>query len=397
MPKKRTRVRNGNRDVGHIDNIKKKRKKRERQIRRRLRILRQRLTERMNRLRKHEIELRTIDKYRIWYEHYRNIKFKVITRKFYHVVPKAKVPDYTSRVEALLSYISSLPQRFTRFLREFTLELMKHLIDYSPIGTARQLYNAYRLYKVYRGIRKSSMYAPIITIWKDRFLEVHIDRHIEEWLRDPQRFPAVIELLGTISRQLLLSKRELIIPPEQLEIWNSVIKILFEYYVSYARRMPCKRTQMMLRLTPVTMHVMRGLGVRMYVVRWLRRDNMSSPLLYADRPIDIHFRALMKYKYYGDIMSSMIVGGDTDRLNESDEVPTWRDARGLPRDMIKAINAFYQWWKFTDGLARSIGRPEMADALGDCSIYIRFKPPKNWLKRSERRKEYEYWKTYRWD
>ena len=308
-----------------------------------------------------------------------------------------KVPDYTSRVENLVNLIKLIPLRFTKFLRDLMFEVMKRLTDYSPIGIARQIHLAYTLFRMSREIKKGVIYAPVITVWKDRFVEIYLDRRVEEWLRDPQRFPAVVELLGTIARQLLVSKYVLVIPPEQLELWKGIINILFEYYVSYTRRMPCRRTQLMLRLTPVTLHVMRGLGVRMYVVRWMRRENMSSPFLYADKPIDVHFRHLMRYKYYGEVISTMIVGGDTDNLKETDVVPTWRDIRQLPRDMMKIIDTFYQWWKITDALARSIGRPEMSDALGDCSVYIRFRPSKNWLKRTLKRIDREYWLTYRYD
>ena len=397
MPKKRNRVRDILRELERIEKLKKGRKKRLRELLERFDFMQLNLRLRVARIHRNTIEFRGIDRYRIWYENYRHIKFKVTDARWYWVVSRVKVPDYTSRVENLVNLIKLIPLRFTKFLRDLMFEVMKRLMDYSPVGIARQIHLAYTLFRMSREIKKGVIYAPVITVWKDRFVEIYLDRRIEEWLRDPQRFPAVVELLGTIARQLLVSKYVLVIPPEQLELWKGIINILFEYYVSYTRRMPCRRTQLMLRLTPVTLHVMRGLGVRMYVVRWMRRENMSSPFLYADKPIDVHFRHLMRYKYYGEVISTMIVGGDTDNLKETDVVPTWRDIRQLPRDMMKIIDTFYQWWKITDALARSIGRPEMSDALGDCSVYIRFRPSKNWLKRTLKRIDREYWLTYRYD
>lgn len=398
MPKKRDRTRL-RQLLDRIERDIKRRRKRELEEHRR--FLRRYLDENFRRI-DHEhrtSEQRDIERaYYTWYnEVYRNIRFRVVRYSTLQAIRNAKKRDYVDTNEKRNVTRLSIFTRFRLWLRRYITRAEVDEYRDRPLNIVRRIMNSIEVFRTLYDIRAGRAFAPITTIWKDRYLEIHIDKNIERWLTDPERREATIEALNHIFRQILATKQRIVIPPQDYERLKGVLRLIYKYYVSYTRPMPCRRTQMAIKLTPITIHYFRGYATRIYVIRWFRKEQMESGLVQVTDNIDIHFRWFRYYKYRGDILSTMAIAGDTDSLKPEDKIPAWRDATGLPRDILYLFEAMYLYHRIEDGLRRALGKRENDASTGHCSIYIGFRKQKPYKKIFIKRYDRDAYRRYRWD
>ena len=338
------------------------------------------------------------DAYVAWYNDvYRNIRFRIVAYPTWRAIQQAKRRDYTDTVEKRKSQRLSLFTRFTLWLRRYILRTEQDEYRDRPLNIVRRIMNAIETFRIMHDIRRGNAYIPIVTIWKDRYLEIHIDKSIERWLLDPERREATLEALNHIFRQLLSTKQRIVMPPETYETLKGILRLLYTTHVTYTRPMPCRRTQMAIKLTPITLHYFRGYSARLYVIRWFRKDQMESGILQVTDNIDIHFAFFRYFKYKGDVISTLTVAGDTDNLNPNTPMYIWRDAQGLPREMLYAYEAMYMYHRIEDALKRALGKRENDASIGHCSVYIGFRRRKPYTKLFLKRIEKDKYRRYRYD
>ena len=333
-----------------------------------------------------------------WYESvYKNIRFRVVRYSVNKANRSVGKRDYVDTTEKRDMQRRSMFTWLRIFGRRLLDELVQEIHRFPPVAIARAIRNSVEIYRTIHDIRNGRAFIPIVTIWKDRYLELYIDQSIDQWLQDPERIEATMEALSYIFKQLLSTKQRIVMPPETYERLKGILRLLYRYYVSYSRPMPCRRTQMMIKLTPLTIHYFRGYAARLYIVRWIRTDSLSSGLLTVTRNIDIHFIYFRKYKYKGETVSTMTIAADTDYLQRDTPLYLWRDAQQLPRELLYLYEAIYLYHRIEDGLKRAIGKREIDASLGHCSIYAgfrRFSPYKSYLLKRVDREKY---RVYRWD
>ena len=286
-----------------------------------------------------------------------------------------------------------LLRRILAFLREDIYDwLYDYLIYERPLLDARDRLrirgDARRIRRIRDEIRSGVALPFVITRYHNRTVELYFHEKLDEYLSDPSRLPLVLEALNHVFTQLLATSYRIVIPPEELERLKSILAILYKYYVSYTRPMPCTRSQFLVKLTPVTLHIARGYAVRLYVLRWTSGDNIRSGLVTITDPIDLYFAMLRNKKYRYDVFSSLQAIGDTTALTGEETVYTWRDWRGIGREAVKLYQLLYRHTLVEDGFRRATGKRENTEEIGHCSVYIGFK-------RSTRRFRYWYYERER--
>ena len=269
-------------------------------------------------------------------------------------------------------------RRLLAFFREDIYDwLYDYLIYERPLLDARRRLrirgDARRIREIRDEIRSGTALPLVITRYHNRTIELHLHERIDELLMSPEFQSATLEALNYIFTQLLATSYRVVIPPEDLERLKHVLAILYRYYVSFTRPMPCTRSQFLIKLTPVTLHVARGYAVRLYVLRWTSGENIRSGVLTITEPIDIYFAQLRDKKYEDDIFSSLQAVGDTSSLSEYDLVYTWRDWKGVGRNVLRLYELLYRNTVIEDGFRRATGRRENTMEVGHCSVYIGFR------------------------
>jgi len=336
--------------------------------------------------------------YETWYRDvYRNLRFRIVRTPIRRSVRQVKKRDHVDTMEKRQSLRQMIFTRFTIWLRRYQDRLEENEHRVRPSDFLHRLFGGVELFRTMIDIRRGNAYLPIITIWKDRYLELHIDKSIERWLTDPERREATLRALDYIFRQVITTKQRIVIPPEDYEQLKGILRLLYREYVTYTRPMPCRRTQMAIKLTPITLHLFRGYAARLYVVRWARKDQMESGLLQVTDNIDIHFGFFRRMKYRGEVLSTMTIAGDTDNLDSNTPLWLWRDAQGIPREMLYAYEAMYLYHRIEDGLKRAIGKRENDASMGHCSVYIGFRKRKPYKKIYLKRIDRDRYRLYRWD
>ena len=271
----------------------------------------------------------------------------------------------------------SLLRRILPFLFEDIYDwLYDYLIYERPLLDARNRLrirgDARRIRRIRDEIRNGVALPLVITRYYNRTIELYFHEKLDEYLNDPARLPLVLDALNHIFTQLLSTSYRIVIPPEELERLKEVLAILYKYYVAYTRPMPCTRSQFLVKLTPVTLHIARGYAVRLYVLRWTSGYNLRSGILMITDPIDLYFVMLRNKKYNYDIFSSLQAIGETSALSGDETVYTWRDWMGIGRDAVKLYQLLYRHTVVEDGFRRATGKRENIAEIGHCSVYIGF-------------------------
>jgi len=332
------------------------------------------------------------------YEHIRRIDRYVYDRMYqlYRQVANEQIRSFMYRLGMKLYGRSDMvnPTRKWSILRRLFSFLYEDIYDwlYDYLYLERPLLDARSRLKIrgdtrrMREIRdeiRTGVATPlIITRYINRTIELHFTEKLDEYLNDPARLPLVLDALNHIFTQLLSTSYRIVIPPEELERLKEVLAILYKYYVAYTRPMPCTRSQFLLKLTPVTLHIAKGYAVRIYVLRWTSGENIRSGMLMITDPIDLYFAMLRNKKYNYDIFSSLQAIGETSALSGEETVYTWRDWMGTGRDAVKLYQLLYRHTVVEDGFRRATGKRENIAEVGHCSVYIGFK-------RSSKR--FRYW------
>ena len=338
------------------------------------------------------------DAYIAWYNDiYRHIRFRVVRYPVRRAIQQTGKRDYTDTVEKRASQRLSIFTRFALWLRRYMMRNEMDEYRDRPSNIIRRIMNAYEVFRTFIDVRRGNAYIPIMTIWKDRYVELHIDKNIERWLFDPERRDATLEALNHVFKQLLSTKQRIVISPETYETLKGILRLLYTEMVTYTRPMPCRRTQMAIKLTPITIHVYKGYAARLYIVRWFRKESMESGILQVTDNIDVHLAYFSRYKYKGEVISTMTIAGDTDNLNPNTPMYIWRDAQGIPREMLYAYEAMYLYHRIEDALKRAFGKREADSSIGHCSVYIGFRRRKPYRKIYLKRTDRDKYRLYRWD
>jgi len=319
--------------------------------------------------------IRRLDRhtYTTMYQMYRSIADRYIRSFLYRLGIKLYgKPDMANPTRKW-----SLIRRILALLREDIFDWMYDYLLYErPLLDARRRLklrgDLRRLRELRDEIRSGTAIPIMVTRYHNRTLEIFFDRRLDEYLSDPNRLPYVLDALNHIFTQVLATSYRVVIPPEELERLKSILAVLYRYYVAYTRPMPCTRSQFIVKLTPVTLHVAKGYAVRIYVLRWTSGYNIRSGLVTITEPIDLYFARLREKKYKYDVFSTLQAIGDTPSLTGEENVYTWRDWKGIGRDIVKLYQLMYRHTLVEDGLRRATGKRENTEEIGHCSIYIGF-------------------------
>ena len=304
-------------------------------------------------------------------------------------------PDYTTKTEVRNNYHKSMWLKLRRLIRDIYNYITTLLHRFYPMDTVKVVNDIIDMYRFDISLRLRSNIYQALALYSNRFVDKLIQTGIESWISERDLRDLILSLLDEIGKQMQVSKDVIAIPQEIMNTYYSLIRMFMMNYVAYCQPMPCRRTQLMMRLSTLTLTKYKGLRMRIYVLRWLRRELMSSPYLTSDRILDIHFIDFLLRKRAGDIISTMTVSGDYDSLLPTVRVPLYRDHNANPHDFVRLTTAIYANFIHADGLARAIGRPENSNGIGDCSLYIRLLPPRNYVKTLIDRYDRELWKVFR--
>jgi len=239
-----------------------------------------------------------------------------------------------------------------------------------------------------------SAFVPIAVEWRFPKLRVYVDVKIEEYLQSPEYADLVRDALGVIFADILRGKFLIEMKPEDLERLRGVLTFIKERYYAPYKEVPCKRSQYLVKLTPLTMRYLKGYGVRFYVLRFTNVGTLhNSPYIVVTKPIDIHFANLRKKKPWFEKVSSMIFAGETSNLTGREDIPTTMDWRREPRNLMKTYVAMTLGYKINENFARTLGLRDRIKNFDHCSIYV--KPIVGKIYKPERTIEREYRLMYR--
>jgi len=236
-------------------------------------------------------------------------------------------------------------------------------------------------------------FVPIAVEWRFPKVKVYADAKIEEYLQSPEYADLVRDALGVIFADILRGKFLIEMPPEDLERLKGVLTFLKEQYFAPYKEMPCRRSQYIVKLTPLTFRFLKGYGVRFYVLRFVKVETLhNDPYIRVTKPIDIHFADMRRRKPWYEIIASMTFLGESPSLTGREDIPLTRDYDRSPRDLMKSYVAMTIGRYTSEALARRLGLREKIYEFDHCSIYV--KPILGKIYKPERSIERDYRRRY---
>lgn len=147
-----------------------------------------------------------------------------------------------------------------------------------------------------------------------------------------------------------------------------VIRHFLLLFIAYYSKFPCKHRSYAIKLTPATIHFMKGLSVTYYTLRWApAKEVKADPYLGRTRPVDFYV-TFIRYKYDEDLWNAMIIAGTgTNDLN--DKVALSRDHMRRSEYVVNLRRAILQPHWVKQAMAKMMGKPELATTLSHCSVY----------------------------
>ena len=288
----------------------------------------------------------------------------------------------------------SMPRLLWQIFRN---ALMLRVSRYDPFDRIRELHDRVRLFRTIWSLVFGFSKPFLITFYRNSEVELHFYNGIENWLRDPERIGAVREAFEYLITELVTMRKRLVIPEEEYERLKKWIGLLFQLYTATGRRKPCRRSNYILRLTPLTFHFMRGYAVRVYVVRWTRVDRLMNKRVVIEKPIDVHYARMKWEKYRDEVFSSMVVAGKSDSLSGDEEIAISRDERRDARILLRVYEAIYRGDRIREEFMREIAGYGNNYGGYHCSVYVGLYPHvvDDYEKNKKYRLEKEVEKTYR--
>ena len=247
--------------------------------------------------------------------------------------------------------------------------------------------------ELYRALMGNA-YVPIAVEWRFPKIRVYVDEKIEEYLQSPKYGELVKDALAVIFADILRGKFLIEMKPEDLERLKGVLTFVKEKYFAPYREVPCKRSQYLVKLTPLTFRFLKGYGVRFYVLRFTDVKTLhNDPYIVVTKPIDIHFINIRKKKPWFEKVASMIFAGETPNLTGRETIPTAMNWKREPRNLMKTYLAMTLGYRINENFARALGFRERIANFDHCSIYV--KPIIGKIYKPEKTIEREYRLVYR--
>jgi len=312
---------------------------------------------------------------------------QIATNRFKYLMMLAMTDDITRRAfREFMNADMKDKQTFIKAMRTFTTIWLKEWIEEQreelrrmihvkrPSEWLKDLRDRLTYYRLVLGTVTGKYKILAMTVYRDPEIRLWFDKGIEEWLRDPERFEATREAFDFVIAQLLAARKRLVVDPETYERLRGIISLIYSQYVAFTREPPCQRSQYIIKLTPLTLHFMGGMGVRFYIVRWTRVDRLMNDRLVIEKPIDVWFTRLKFMKPRDEVFSTMTVGGTSDSLTGDEDVVITRDEYRNPRTILKLYEAMYLPSRIRDESAREIAGYGNPYGFSHCSIYVGLRP-----------------------
>ncbi len=276
--------------------------------------------------------------------------------------------------------------RRQRFIRAFRYAFEHYGFRVSARGTFFEAFREALLDELKRAFHKSiqdliregeeireklALLRDIVTGRAKVIFKVRHER-IFDWKRNVYIYDRLLlelpeDVRNTIVQALIDTTRGKGVSPRLLELYP-ILRHFLMLYIAYYTKFPCKHRVYAIKITPVTLHFMKGLRTTYYVIRWAyAKDVKADPYLGRTRNVDFYF-SFMRYKYDGDLWNSMVVGGEGTG-NYTDEVALARDHFRRATYLMNLRRAIFQTHWVKIALAKMMGKPEMATVVGHCSTY----------------------------
>jgi len=311
-------------------------------------------------------------------------KLREIARRYHFVEYRRQtyeIPVIDHLIQMLLNWMKVTEIGWLRWLLERELEEIRRF--------RRSIERNIHMVEMIRAI-SGRAFVPVRVEWVGHRLHIYIDKRIDAVLNSPELRDITLDALSVILEDVLSSRYHIEIPPETYERLKGILQYIYEKVYAPYKPMPCKRSQYIVEIRPITMQYFRGYGATYYVVRYVKNEALQSPYtVRITKPITFHFARFIRVKLPWELISTFINAGSTSAIHPDDTVIVSTDHLNNPRRFLKVYQAILLKRRVAESFARQVGARERIADFSHCSVYVTFKHIPT------RFREYAFYKSFR--